>query len=840
MPAISINFIFSLRWDVKVGVAKYSLLDATSINNYSLPVRGDASGVGHWEDNYVDLYAAPKSTVLSLLNPSVASEIYGIFTGDSFSVPSGRIINFVGDNSYEDIYDLFTFSPNGAEQSFGWEYWESSHLTNALVMYGWNPDADIRFKAEWNPVSSAISNHVFDSCPALRFHMGEYSHKNNPAPKSYYCIDFMSIIHSDFTGASSANYHNYEIDGEIKEIDFTSIVEYDDAHKKDYYADVTGRVDPTISNEPLKNPVHIMRHILKEECGVVDFDEDEYDVAVSEYDGWWLGFSISEKINAKKLLEEISQHTFVFPRVKNNGKFGFVTLKREYEQADYENSVLIDENDIIEYNFKLTDINKLITKIDGDYAYDYASKEFTERFSKIGVSNNVLEFYGIEDSDDNKITTEWKYANDWISVRNFISRKFFNESSPHLIINIQLPLQYSELEVGSLIKFEKDKLIDGMKAYGMDYTNPIVHGGAYRYPLFIVKEIQRSLNSMTISCYHLHRITDIDISFSSEFWNEDNFPNINLEDPANELDVLEDIDVDIEDITEIDGLSFLIGADSEFSRGGKLFPSAYERHFRFVGTNNNYNLKFEHFHALMNFNLSDWNDLVPSNSVLAGNGGFDSGFDRRGGFVAIDIRMTPKNPNDNDYYILSLRNVAQTAFDVDNYFGWDVETFEIPERFLTYAQGGEHMNNDTKQGNRASTSDIRLGWVLINSNPAWEYVSCYNHGMTGISNNIDFTYNESYYGENNLIGQSKDFTYSMVLYPHFVPDETRQLPFSTFLNAQMSSNVDFINSEWNVLDVVLMINFILGADTPWIDVNSDGEVDILDVVLLVDIILRNV
>jgi hypothetical protein len=80
----------------------------------------------------------------------------------------------------------------------------------------------------------------------------------------------------------------------------------------------------------------------------------------------------------------------------------------------------------------------------------------------------------------------------------------------------------------------------------------------------------------------------------------------------------------------------------------------------------------------------------------------------------------------------------------------------------------------------------------------------------------------------------------MVLYPHFVPDETRQLPFSTFLNAQMSSNVDFINSEWNVLDVVLMINFILGADTPWIDVNSDGEVDILDVVLLVDIILRNV
>lgn len=75
---------------------------------------------------------------------------------------------------------------------------------------------------------------------------------------------------------------------------------------------------------------------------------------------------------------------------------------------------------------------------------------------------------------------------------------------------------------------------------------------------------------------------------------------------------------------------------------------------------------------------------------------------------------------------------------------------------------------------------MRLGWVFINSNPQWEYVSCYNHGMTGMSNNIDFLYNESYYGENNVGGQDKDFTYTMVLYPHFVPDETRTLLFSTF------------------------------------------------------------
>ena len=45
----------------------------------------------------------------------------------------------------------------------------------------------------------------------------------------------------------------------------------------------------------------------------------------------------------------------------------------------------------------------------------------------------------------------------------------------------------------------------------------------------------------------------------------------------------------------------------------------------------------------------------------------------------------------------------------------------------------------------------------------------------------------------------------------------------------------------NVLDIVLLVNMILGSDNPdydSADINSDGEVNVIDVVLLVNMILN--
>ena len=55
-----------------------------------------------------------------------------------------------------------------------------------------------------------------------------------------------------------------------------------------------------------------------------------------------------------------------------------------------------------------------------------------------------------------------------------------------------------------------------------------------------------------------------------------------------------------------------------------------------------------------------------------------------------------------------------------------------------------------------------------------------------------------------------------------------------------------INSDsmLNVLDIVLVVNFILGSDTPSeseflaADLNGDGTLNILDIVILTNLILR--
>ena len=43
-------------------------------------------------------------------------------------------------------------------------------------------------------------------------------------------------------------------------------------------------------------------------------------------------------MNSKKLIEDIAKSTKCFPKFKNNGKFGFNTIKEAYSVEDYENA----------------------------------------------------------------------------------------------------------------------------------------------------------------------------------------------------------------------------------------------------------------------------------------------------------------------------------------------------------------------------------------------------------------------------------------------------------------------------------------------------------------------
>ena len=67
-----------------------------------------------------------------------------------------------------------------------------------------------------------------------------------------------------------------------------------------------------------------------------------------------------------------------------------------------------------------------------------------------------------------------------------------------------MPLKYFSLEVGDIITFSA--LINGMKAYGEDYTKPIVRNGQTIYPYFIITSINKKRKDIEIICYQTHKL----------------------------------------------------------------------------------------------------------------------------------------------------------------------------------------------------------------------------------------------------------------------------------------------------------------------------------------------
>ena len=502
---------------------------------------------------------------------------------------------------------------------------------------------------------------------------------------------------------------------------------------------------PDYPSALLENPIHIMRHILTEELGVDDFDESEYQQAVEEHIGWKFAFSVNESINAKNLIESISKSTFSLPRIKSDNKFGFVTIKETYTEDDYNAAITIHETDIINYQFNLTSSDKIITGLNIEYDYDYGSKKLVKNISEYdgmaGFDSNInnvtasnkeiTDFQGLAkpyDYDDiiseeslelfpcfktNMLNFSTNLIKDEDTVRKFKIKKFHNEKTQHLIIDITLGISYSELEVGSLIKFPKDKLIDNIKAYGMDYTNPIGFGGSYRYPLFLVNEVKRDIDTIKISCYQLHGLkydgwahrkallefaVPVDIGNYSffggdgtntlyigipphdPFWNIENFPNIDLDDPIYTDQEDTDFNLDIGDITESPyyGLHLNIGYNSETElEGGTILPSSYSREFKIFNDDNlsqitnldsesnlyvlgdNMELLFEEPFL---FGEDDWLNLIPQkNSDDSGYGSILNGdaHDKVGGFVAMEVRMVNYGGIET---LLRLQNIKGTEF----------------------------------------------------------------------------------------------------------------------------------------------------------------------------------
>ena len=381
----------------------------------------------------------------------------------------------------------------------------------------------------------------------------------------------------------------------------TSIVEIKDAHENDFSLYVEGgRIDETLHgishaweydinddgevgiggatgpvdiqpqeandaghpDKVIEYPVSIMRNILSSELAfetyLQHFNEEEYSYALrcawysalSPY--YKFKFSVNEEIEAGALLTELAFFGDVIPVVRPSGEWGFIPINHTYNYHMHylwdihpgtEGKVIFPQ-DVVSYNFDFE--GNVFTKVEASYEKNYASGEYPKRGRAIslgsaGTTHPMREFYGLRYEDDNPKHIEHKFSRGINNTDLFSTFHFNKNHHKNLTAKLKLSLSYIHLDLGNLVHFPKDELLGGIKSHGIDYTNPVIYGGVFRYPIFMVTKVSIKKTFIEVSLFQMHSSSYQDATILPEFfgydsigdtgWNRDNFPNLNFVDP---------------------------------------------------------------------------------------------------------------------------------------------------------------------------------------------------------------------------------------------------------------------------------------------------------------------
>ena len=267
-------------------------------------------------------------------------------------------------------------------------------------------------------------------------------------------------------------------------------------------------IDQLYEVDFIQNPIDIIYDLVRGEIGHENIDVNEYEEAKLAHSDWKFGFTVNKKISSKKLIEDIAKSTKCFPKFKNDGSFGFNTVKDSYtvegDDSDYAGAIPIKESEVISYSFKKTKPEQIYKKVTVSYNKDYAQDSYLKTTTPIDLGSD--DYYGIEDSDDAHLEFESDYIRHKETadlLASFLSEQYKND---HLIFNLKLPLQYIDLEIGDLVKFET--LFQGVKSYGITYTDTTDVNGQFRYPLFMVTSTTKNLDSVSVECMQLHHLEE--------------------------------------------------------------------------------------------------------------------------------------------------------------------------------------------------------------------------------------------------------------------------------------------------------------------------------------------
>ena len=416
----------------------------------------------------------------------------------------------------------------------------------------------------WSSVSEETDNHFqWDGVT------GQIESWSNPDS-----CDSLALSYS-LVGAGSTN---VTLETNISALGIMQFVTFENALNDNIYLDTLGRansINDIVGEEEglgfrfkytdeiwtedssktlIENPADIMYHFMEKELGHANItDRDLWREARQNNHGINLGFSVREKIDSKELFEKISSNCNIIPRFRQNGDFGFTSIKTEYASSDF----TVKSEDVVSFGISYTPVNEIYTLVNVKYKMDYEEEEYTKQtgycdgYDFFGNGDNYYtngyryDYYGLE-RDENILEFESDFIRNKQSADNLRDFLYMYHCNHHAIAKATLPLKYSHLELGDIIQF--DKIVNSIKSLGEDYTIENTRNGQTIYPYFMVTSVTKSPKNIKIEATQLHRLVrsftpavgSLSRMSSSE---EDNINNLTLYD----YNILYDIILNEED-----------------------------------------------------------------------------------------------------------------------------------------------------------------------------------------------------------------------------------------------------------------------------------------------------
>ena len=269
---------------------------------------------------------------------------------------------------------------------------------------------------------------------------------------------------------------------------------------------------------PIQRPHRIMKDIYENELGYEgNIDSSNLTKMDDLTSSWWNGFSMFETEEAKNVIEGLFKSSIIIPAFRADGQVKFIGIHQGWDGT--EPFALIPPHDVIKYSFALTKLEDVKNQVNVKYSYDLGSTEYEketgylindyETLDEISESLDYspemtydIGYYNLSD-EEAKLEVETKYIRDDDVAKKLQKRLLLWYANQHITTKLTLPVSYMHLEVGDYVAFSE--LLGGNKAFGYDYTDFTNKNGQLAYPYFFITKIDKSLESVSVEAVQMLR-----------------------------------------------------------------------------------------------------------------------------------------------------------------------------------------------------------------------------------------------------------------------------------------------------------------------------------------------